>query len=383
MPNLGNHPRRVVIAGGGVGGLETALALRSLAGDRVDIELIAPERHFTYRPLSVSDPFGPSRTIQIEVAKIAAERGFRVTRDAIDHVIDDQHAVLTQDLRRVEYDDLVLALGARPRAALPGAVTFRGPRDAARVREALAEVAARTASPRVAFVSRTGTSWTLPLYELALLTSGWAQEREIDMRVSIITAERRPLEPFGAHAGDLVAGVLAERGITLHLSSVAASVDDLGVWIPMEGCIAADLVIALPILEGPAVRGLPTDALGFTPVDDFCHVPGTETVYAIGDMAARRVKQGGLAAQQADVAAASIAAAAGAAVRPEPYSPVLRGLLFTGGQPLYLRHPALVHEEIPADAGLTAPWWPAHKIVGRHLAPFLATHGEMLEPVPA
>ena len=50
-------PTRVLVAGAGVAGLEAVLALQALAGDRVEIELLAPERHFTYRPLAVAEPF--------------------------------------------------------------------------------------------------------------------------------------------------------------------------------------------------------------------------------------------------------------------------------------------------------------------------------------
>jgi sulfide:quinone oxidoreductase len=96
-------------------------------------------------------------------------------------------------------------------------------------------------------------------------------------------------------------------------------------------------------------------------------------------MAAHPLKQGGLAAQQADVAAKSIAAWAGEPVRPEPYDPVLRALLLTGRRPLYLRNPPAAESWGPSgDAGHVEPWWPPHKIVGEHLAPYLATHSELL-----
>jgi len=162
---------------------------------------------------------------------------------------------------------------------------------------------------------------------------------------------------------------------------MAGGVADGGIRIPMEDPVQADLVVALPALVGRPLPGVGGDDLGFVPVDAFCRVDGDRRAYAIGDMAAHRLKQGGLTAQQPDVAAACIAAAAGAAVRPEPYDPVLRAVLFTGGQPRFLRHPASDEHEGPAEDVNALPWWPPHKIVGRHLAPYLATHAELLEPV--
>ena len=47
----------VLVAGAGVAGLETALALEAIAREYVTVELIAPERDFTYRPLAVAEPF--------------------------------------------------------------------------------------------------------------------------------------------------------------------------------------------------------------------------------------------------------------------------------------------------------------------------------------
>jgi sulfide:quinone oxidoreductase len=72
------------------------------------------------------------------------------------------------------------------------------------------------------------------------------------------------------------------------------------------------------------------------PVDDYGRVPDRDGVWAVGDMTTRPLKQGGLAAQQADVAAASIAARAGEAIEVAPYRPVLRGLLLTCEEPEFL-----------------------------------------------
>ena len=57
---------------------------------------------------------------------------------------------------------------------------------------------------------------------------------------------------------------------------------------------------------------------------------------AAGDLTQVPIKQGGIAAQQADAAAEAIAAEAGVALEPTPFRPVLRGLLLTGSFPRYL-----------------------------------------------
>jgi sulfide:quinone oxidoreductase len=374
---------RVLVAGAGVGGLEAALALRARAGEFVRVDVMAPERCFTYRPLSVNEPFGEAGTVQAQLRDIAAERGFGLIRDALESVDAAGKRVRTQDGTMLGYDALVLALGARPVTAVPGAVTFRGPRDVRRLAAALEAVADRP-SPAITFVAGASAAWTLPLYELALLTETWARGRSLSPEIRIVTAEHRPLEAFGPQASAEVAELLARRGISVHTSTLARDVVGDGLRVPGQGAIPADLAVALPSLTGPAVVGLPRAGLGFMPVDDFCRVDGLDDVYAVGDMTQHAVKQGGLAAQMADVAAASVAAAAGAPVRPKPFAPVLRGLLLTGGRPLYLRNPpASEAPDAARDGEPVAPWWPSHKIVGAHLGPYLATHADMLVPVAA
>jgi sulfide:quinone oxidoreductase len=155
------------------------------------------------------------------------------------------------------------------------------------------------------------------------------------------------------------------------------------------GVVCVDRVITLPQLEGPRLRGLPYDQHGFIPVDSYGRVSGVEDVYAAGDVTAFPLKQGGLAAQQADAVAETISAELGIPITPRPFKPVLRGLLITDGAPLYLRaepqrlpREATVATEARSRrrsaqhaslAGGQPLWWPEAKIAGRYLGPFLAT----------
>ena len=93
-------------------------------------------------------------------------------------------------------------------------------------------------------------------------------------------------------------------------------------------------------------------------------------MYAAGDATSAPVKQGGLATQQADAAAAAIAArVVGPPIVPEPFHPVLRGLLLTGGTPLHVMSGG---EGVASERPL---WAPVGKVVARYLSPWLARHG--------
>ena len=359
---------RVLVAGGGVAGLETVLALQELAGDRLAIELLAPGRHFTYRPLAVAAPFGSGGVRRLSLAAIAADRNVRLHRDAVARVLPREREVETQDGARIAYDALVLALGARPVEAVPGALTFRGPQDAGRVAEIVERLRAGMIR-RLAFLVPPGTTWSLPLYELALQTAAAAPRAEL----IFATAERAPLAVFGEEASSAAAALLAERGVELRTRAATQEYDGGRLWLGLSGPFEVDAAIALPRLVGPGVIGVPCDRLGFVPVDEFTRVKGIDGVHAVGDIAAHAVKQGGLATQQADVAAEVIAATAGVAVTPRPYRPVLHGLMLTGRDVRQLHHDPAGDSTV-SDELLR---WPQGKIAGRRLSPYLAGLSEL------
>ncbi|MGZ8702784.1 MAG: hypothetical protein ACXWZY_10915, partial [Gaiellaceae bacterium] len=169
---------RVLIAGGGVAALEAALALRALAEDRVSVELLAPEPHFWYRPLAVAEPFDLGEVMRFELSELAAAAGAGFSVGALAGVDAGRHLASTSAGSTVPYDVLLVACGAVPTPAVPGALTFRGPADTERIGELLEEIAAGQVR-RVAFVVPWGAVWSLPIYELALMTAAYVAGREL------------------------------------------------------------------------------------------------------------------------------------------------------------------------------------------------------------
>ena len=372
---------RVLIAGSGVAAVEAVLALRELAGRRFEIALMAPAHALEHRPASVAEPFGFGAPPALDLHQLARRYDVTLVEDELAGVdVDGQRARLASGGER-GYDRLLVAVGARPQPALPGALTFGGREGVPMVEWVLAEIA-RGHRRQLVIVVPPGTTWTLPAYELAVMAA-MAVRQVPDAIVTLVTPEREPLWIFGPDAGAAMRKLLADRDVVLRTEARAAHVTDDVLWFESGDASMADTVISLPRLVGPGIAGLPSTGDGFLPTDAHGFVMGAPNVLAAGDATSFPVKQGGLATQQADAAAATIAQEAGAIVAPKPFVPVLRGLLLTGGAPVYLRA-ELDAEGRPRSAGARsrrlagevssrALWWPPGKVAGRYLAPYLST----------
>src|SRR5215475_13909683 len=210
----------VVVAGGGVAALEAVLALKALAEDRVHVTLVAPEPELTFRPSAPFEAFGRPVAQRLELEVVAREvgAGFRLGR--VEAIAPRARTVRLASGHRLEFDALVLAIGARAIAGLPGALTFRDQRDVPQVRRVLRAIDSGAIS-RLAFAVPPGSSWPLPLYELALLSATRvSRSSSTDAEVVLVSPERRPLEIFGSEASRLVGDELAARGVRFRAGSV-------------------------------------------------------------------------------------------------------------------------------------------------------------------
>ena len=132
--------RHVVIAGGGVAAVEALLALRALAGHRIEITMLSPERDFLYRPVTVAEAFDRAEARAYDLSEIVAHGGARVVWDALAAVDPHDRAAVTAGGERIPFDSLLVATGASPAEPLPGALTFRGRDDVPALRSLLEEL---------------------------------------------------------------------------------------------------------------------------------------------------------------------------------------------------------------------------------------------------
>ena len=382
-PALSSSPGRsprVVIAGGGIAALESALALHKLAGDRVELELLSAARHFIYRPHQILEPFRLALAERLPWADIAAElRLSRVPHD-LSMIDPDQSAVRSTAGLWHPYDALIIALGAIAHQAVPGSVTIGAPGASYALRRLLSRVRLGVTHDLV-FVAPPECSWTIALYELALLSAAAAAEAGVRPEFTLVTAEPEPLAVFGPEATGMMRGLLDRAGVELHTSSHAISFEHRRLITDSGEEIVAEAAIALPRLGGPSVNGVMSTSEGFLVTDRDGLVHGEAAIYAAGDVTDGAIKQGGLAAQQADAVAHSIARRAGADVPAWNDAPVLRAALLTGDRPRYLRRDLSAATDVTTITEIAedAPWWPATKVAGRYLAPYLATRAASSE----
>jgi sulfide:quinone oxidoreductase len=362
MPST--DPLHVVVAGGGVAAVEAVLALRDLGRERVAITLVAPAPEFEVRALRTAEPFAADHVRRRSLAELAQDAGAELVADVVTSVDPERRAVRLSSGRALGYDALVLALGARRRPAFARALTFTGDEPSTALNGLLADLEEGW-TRSVAFVVPPGATWPLPLYELALQTAGDVTGMGAGVTLRIVTPERAPLAVFGAEASAAVQTLLDEAGVGF-VGDTYVSADEHGRLLdaPLGLPLNDERTVALPIMEGPALPGIPSDGAGFIPVDEHGAVRGLTGVFAAGDGTTYPIKQGGLACQQADAIAAVLAARAGADVTPAPFRPVLRAQLMTGFRT------ATQLDGAPRPA----LWSAARKVDGKYLSAWIGQH---------
>jgi NADH dehydrogenase FAD-containing subunit len=320
---------RVVVLGGGFGGLETAFYLRQRLGDRASIALVSDRDRFIFKPNSIYVPFGmdPEKlSIPLHGAVRRQDIVFvHATADSIDPV--DQTIHTTSGV--MPYDFLVVATGAGMRPGeIPGlgefARTIWTPDEMLALRadfETLLADARRNVRRRVLFLVPPQNRCAGPLYELAFMLDSWLREKKARDQVDIAwaTVESGYIQAFGPRLDDYVTGEFERRRIEGHKRLIIERVEEKRAFFRGGDSLPFDLLVSFPpYVAATRFADLPSDERGFLrTLPDSRQVEGIPDIYAVGDAADFPIKQAFLAFLQADAAAEDIA---GRILRTEPRS---------------------------------------------------------------
>ncbi len=316
----GHSNPRVVVIGGGFGGLEAAFYLRRLLGDAVRLTLISDQDRFLFKPNTIYIPFGldPER-LMVPLAVPAARKEITLLIGPVRDVDPERQRVHLDD-RDVEYDYLVVATGAgmRPQE-IPGlaehAHTIWTPEEMLRLRAGigrLVQAAREGRRQEVLFLVPPNNKCSGPLYELVFMLDVWLRRQGVRSAVNITytTYERGFIQAFGPRLHTVVLGEFRRRGILGYTEYVVDRVEPGRVFYKNGEVLPYDLLISFPPYVAAArFSSLPADDRGFIQTElKTRQVKGHPNIYAVGDAADFPVKQAFLALLQADAAAHHLAA---------------------------------------------------------------------------
>ncbi len=313
------HPK-VVVVGGGFGGLEATFYLRHKLGQAVDLTLVSDREDFLFKPNTIYIPFGqdPER-FKIPLSRPTKNKKIEFVHSAVEQVDADGRRVVAGG-KEISYDYLILATGASMRPEeIPGfkehALTLWTPEEMLALREGLHRVEEKARAgtrQRVVFVVPPNNRCSGPLYELVMMLDTWLRERGIRGEVDLIwtTMEEGYIQAFGPRLNTVVAEEFAERGIEGHKGYVVTSVEPGTVHYQNGERLGFDLLIGFPpYIARERFPGLPSDDRGFVHVEpDSRRVVGRHDIFAVGDAADFPIKQAFLALLQGDAAADHLAA---------------------------------------------------------------------------
>ncbi len=283
--------RRLLVIGGGIAGVESALTLaRGLPEDRVTLlthsELLRIMPDLVYVPTGVA-----AHRMEVPVRELLAAEPIDVVLGEVES-IDLDERLAHADTGEHEFDVVIVAPGAAP---LPSSgLQLQTLEQAEVVRDRLDEVfaGATAEDQRASILVRTcaDDAWGPPAYEFAALLASRRRMLDVEQLVSVtlVTAEMQPFQWFEPHVADIVVDTLASLGVELATGVPEPRFDDL----------IGDVVIDFGRLEARHVPGLPgRDERGWyaTDADGRVH----PAAFVIGDAACHGFKSAFAVAWQA------------------------------------------------------------------------------------
>lgn len=324
MGSIGRAKPKIVALGGGFGGLEAAMYMRTLMPDQADITIVSDKDYFLFKPNTIYIPFGldPGK-LALRLSRPIHRRNISLVNslareiDPISHRIylDAQRARGTDQAANLSYDYLVVATGAGMRAAaMPGLDQFAHnvwtTDEMLRLRASLHKLVDDAKDGRkrdILFLVSPGNKCSGPLYEMAMILDAWLHRKKVREQVDITwsTYEESYIQTFGPALHEVVTHEFEHRAITGRVGYIAERVESGEVVYKNGEHLPFDLLVSFPpITASSDFTHLPIDDHGFIATDiKTRQVVGYPDIYAVGDASDFPLKQAYLACLQADAAA--------------------------------------------------------------------------------
>jgi sulfide:quinone oxidoreductase len=320
------NSNKVLILGGGSGGLATAGRLKELLGDKVSVTVIDKQTSFVlgFSLLRVMTGEKTEQEVTVPKEKVS-QKGIKFIHAEVNG-IDVNNGIVRTGQGEFAYDYLIVALGAElaPEkvSGFESAFHMYTIEDAKKLRDALSSF--RGGLIRLV-VSSTPFKCPPAPYEAAMLIDDYLRSKGLRDKsdIQIFTPEPQPMPIAGPEVGDTVISMLNEKRIGFHNNAKVSSIDGSSKQIVFENGTREkyDLLIAIPPHTTPKVvreSDLADAASGWIPVDPKNMQTRHDRVYAIGDVAAVKLPSSGMmlpkaatfAFGQAEIVASNIASLA-------------------------------------------------------------------------
>ena len=317
------NENKVLVLGGGSGGLATAGRLKELLGNKISVTVIDKQRSFVlgFSLLRIMTGEKSEQEVTVPKEKVS-QKGIKFINTEVNR-IDVNNGIVTTGQGEFEYNYLVVALGAElAPEKVPGfesAFHMYTLEDAKKLRDALSSF--RGGSIRL-IISSTPFKCPPAPYEAAMLIDDYLRSKGLRDKsdIQIFTPEPQPMPIAGPEVGDTVISMLNEKGIGFHNNAKVSSIDGSSKQIVFENGTREkyDLLIAIPPHTSPKVvkeSDLADAASGWIPIDSKNMQTRHDRVYAIGDVAAVKLPSSGMmlpkaatfAFGQAEIVASNIA----------------------------------------------------------------------------
>lgn len=310
---------RIVVLGGGFGGLEALFYLKHVLGDRADLSLVTDRPYFVFKPNTIYIPFGEApEKYEIDLLRPLKKQSIDLVQSTVRNIIPSTNSVETEK-GPITFDYLVVATGAKMRPEeVPGlaehAVTVWTPDDMLVLRDRISRVIDRAKQgkrSRVLFLVPPNNRCSGPLYEMVCMLDTYLRRQGCRESIDLVFATKEDafIEAFGPRLNTVVSEEFESRRIEGHITHIVKEVDATCVRFQNGAEIPYDLLISFPPYAAAcSFPALPSDDRGFVNVDPSSRrVMGSDRVYAVGDAGNFPIKQAFLALLQADAAADHIA----------------------------------------------------------------------------